>query len=738
MQRANRFAPALVAPWLIASAALGQSLPPAAPVRPVTDDYFGTKIIDNYRYFENLKDPDVQRWMKAQADYTRQTLDSLPGYPAMLARIAELLASTPEDVESLKIVSGRYYSLRTPGGSQVPALYVRDGASGTDRLLIAPGAQPDAPNTHYSIHYYSPSPDGRYIAYGLAAGGSEESVLHIFDVMARKDLAETADRAGGDPPYWRSDNRSFFYLRRPNTTAETPATEKDRNTRDYLHVLGRAFDDDPAIVGRGISDAAISLAPADEYVEVITTAGSRYAVALVEPGTDARKRIYAAPVDAIRDGTTTWRAVAPSYDDQYIGGDAPDNYRSIEMAGDTLFWLSRKNAPRGEILRLDLARPDSKPEVVVPQGDLPIAGVYAGRGAIYWRVNDAGVSSIHRLRLVRGAQPETLRLPYAADIVNVYADPMSDAAVLSATSWLRSPGYLSVAPATGAVAVTELQPAGPYDHPDDLVAEEVKVRSWDGTLVPLSITYRRGIKLDGNNPTLLDGYGAYGASQSESYAPVLRAWYERGGISATAHVRGGGELGEAWHLAGFQATKPNTWKDFIACAQYLVDHGYTNPHQLIGSGGSAGGILIGRAIETRPDLFAAAIASVPLADMLRVETTANGASNIPEFGSVKTPAGFDALYAMSSYAHVEDGVKYPAVLVTTGINDRRVNAWIPAKFAARLQAATASGKSVLLRVDYDAGHGGIDATRRQAEVGITDVLSFALWQTGDPAFQPRP
>ena len=235
----------------------------------------------------------------------------------------------------------------------------------------------------------------------------------------------------------------------------------------------------------------------------------------------------------------------------------------------------------------------------------------------------------------------------------------------------------------------------------------------------------------------MSGYGAYGYPGTPSYIPRLRAAFERGVIFAHAHVRGGGDYGEVWHLAGYKLTKPNTWRDFIACAEYLIARHYTSPSKLFGISESAGGILIGRAIDERPDLFAAAIAVVPITDTLRFETTANGEGNVPEFGSVKTQEGFEDLYTMSPYAHVRDGVKYPAVMVTTAINDKRVEPWIPAKFAARLQAATASGRPVLLRVDYDAGHAGIEATRSQQAETYADTLSFALWQTGDPAFQPK-
>src|SRR6185437_4383798 len=301
---------------------------------------------------------------------------------------------------------------------------------------------------------------------------------------------------------------------------------------------------------------------------------------------------------------------------------------SIALTGGTLYWLSRNDAPRGRILKLDLTRADSKPEILVAQGDLPISDVRAGRDAIYWCVSDAGVNSVHRLRLDKHATPEVVRLPYAANIAGVATDGSSGAAVLSASSWLRSSAYLSVDGRTSAAVVSNLRPGGTDDRADELVAEEVKVKSWDGTLVPLSIIHQKRFTPDGSRPAILTGYGAYGASDSPGYAAPLRAVTERGIVLADCHVRGGGEYGEAWHQAGFQATKPNTWKDFIACAEYLIAHRYTSASRLTGLGQSAGGILIGRAIEERPDLFAAAVASSPAADMLRIETTANAQNNI--------------------------------------------------------------------------------------------------------------
>ena len=279
-------------------------------------------------------------------------------------------------------------------------------------------------------------------------------------------------------------------------------------------------------------------------------------------------------------------------------------------------------------------------------------------------------------------------------------------------------------------------PPGKYDVPEWLMSTELLVPSHDDVLVPLSVLHRKDMVLNGQNPTLLNGYGAYGFTTSMRFRATDLAWLERGGVLAIAHVRGGGAYGQEWHHAGRKSTKPNTWKDFIACAEYLVKEGYTSPPKLAGQGGSAGGILVGRAITERPDLFAAAHIAVGCTDMVRFETTANGPPNIPEFGSVADEAEFRGLLAMSTYHHIKTGVAYPAVLLTHGINDPRVEPWISAKTTARFQAASSSGKPVLFRVDYQSGH-GIGSTRDQKNALLADVWAFLLWQFGDAEFQPR-
>ncbi|MBV9499649.1 MAG: prolyl oligopeptidase family serine peptidase, partial [Acidobacteriaceae bacterium] len=396
-----------------------------------------------------------------------------------------------------------------------------------------------------------------------------------------------------------------------------------------------------------------------------------------------------------------------------------------------------KNALRYKVVRTDARKPDlASAELVVPPSQAVITGISAAQDALYVQLLDGGIGRVLRVPYGIHPQAEEVALPFKGSAF-VGTDPRLPGAILYLASWAKAFKIYAYDPQTKSAMDTKLQPIGPFDDPPDLESVEVKVPSHDGTLVPLSITYRKGVKLDGSNSTLLDGYGAYGFPSFPVFDSMRLAWYEKGGIYAVCHVRGGGEYGEEWHLAGKGATKPNTWRDFITCAQYLVDKRYTSSAHLAGEGTSAGGILIGRTITERPDLFGAAIDVVGVSDTLRFETTANGVPNVPEFGSTKTEGGFKALNAMSTYEHVEEKTRYPAVLLETGMNDPRVDPWQMAKLTARLQAATSSGKPVLLRVDYAGGHGNIGGTEKQIQEKLADEYSFLLWQFGVPEFQPN-
>jgi prolyl oligopeptidase len=294
--------------------------------------------------------------------------------------------------------------------------------------------------------------------------------------------------------------------------------------------------------------------------------------------------------------------------------------------------------------------------------------------------------------------------------------------------------WYSFDPATAVARDTALVPPWTLDT-SAYEVNEVKIKARDGTAIPLSIIHRRGLVKDGRHPTWLTGYGAYGISRTPHFTPGWLALLERGGVVAVAHVRGGGEFGEDWHNAGKQATKPNTYRDLIDCAEYLITERYTAASELAIQGGSAGGITVGMAMTERPELFRVVLSDVGDSNALRAEYETDGDANALEYGSAKNPDGFRALLAVDAVQHVKEGVAYPAVLLTTGINDPRVAPWMPGKMAARLQAANRGGRPVLLRVDYDAGH-GFGSTRTQRDELLADQLAFMLWQTGDPDFQP--
>jgi prolyl oligopeptidase len=702
--------------------------PPVAPVKPVTDDYYGIKTVDSYRYMENLKDPEVQAWMKAQNDYTRAALASLPGRAQLLARIQELDQAVPQ-VYAEPLPGDLYLVRKRLPTEDVMKLYLRQGMQGEDKLLVDPEkitlAAPNQGKGKNTIHYFAPSRDNKYVAVGIAPGGSErDTEIHIFETATGRELGDVIPRAWGITPNWLPDNRSLVYSKLQKLPPGAPATEVEQKWRSYLHVLGTDVEQDPAVFGYGVVPS-ISVDPT--YIAFVAAQPNwDYALGIISTGVSPNNTYYIEPVSDLGKINSAWRKVA----------DFSDDVSDIEVHGDDFYLLTYKDALRYKVLRIDAQQPDlASAETIVPQSQAVVTSIDPAQDALYVRLLDGGLNRVLRVPYGPHPQAEEVVLPVKGTVY-FFTDPRLPGALVYLTSWAKAVEIYAYDPETKQITDTKLQPTGPYDDPTNIESVEVKVPSHDGTLVPLSIIHPKNMKLDGSNPTLLGGYGAVGISESPFFRPMSLAWYERGGVYAVCHVRGGGEYGEEWHLAGKGNTKPNTWRDFIACAQYLIDNKYTSPPRLAGEGGSAGGILIGRAITERPDLFGAAIDVVGCSDMLRYETTANGLTTIPEFGSTRTEEGYKALYAMSAYHHIQDRTAYPAVLLETGMNDPRVDPWQTAKMAARLQAATASGKPVLLRVEYSGGHGGIGGTKKQAQETLADEWSFLLWQFGVPDFQP--
>jgi len=699
--------------------------PPVAEVKPVTDVYWGHEIVDPYRWLEDQSSPESKAWMKGQADYARATLDSLAGRKAFAAEMLRYMNAEEFTISDVQLAGDYVFYRKRKRDESIASLYVRKASGGEEKLLVDMTKMGTADH-HFSMDQYSPSEDGKLVVVGISPGGSEIQEATLYDSETGRVLPEKIERfeGGGFSP----DGKTLYYMQLEDLGPNGNPIDKYRRPKEYAHTVGSPVSDDKIVVGQGVS--AQMPVPDYNFSMGFPVPTSKYVLGIVVSGVETFRNVYVGESSALTTHTG-WVKVA----------DAADKVTDAAIEGDDLYLVSFDGTSNGKLLKTSAVHPDLKTaEVVVPPSDLVYSGGFIGSGvlnqasdALYLRVIDKGYGQVLRVPYSRG-KAALMHLPEGMQVGGVATDPLIAGAVLDLDSWTDPGDFYRYNAASAALTKMNLRPVNDVD-PKNLVAEEQMVKSWDGTMVPLSIIYKKGLVKDGSAPTALIGYGAYGDAMTPGFGRRYNAWLERGGVLAVAHVRGGGEFGEAWHLAGQKLTKPNTWRDFIASAQYLIDNKYTSTPKLGIWSQSAGGILIGRSFTERPDLFAAAVDGVPCSDMLREETGPNGPANIPEFGSVKTEEGFEDLYAMGAYYHVQKGVKYPAILVTAGANDPRVDPWEGGKMAAKLEASTASGKPVLLRVNYDAGHGITDTVPQQVS-DWTDIFTFFLWNFGDPQFQP--
>jgi prolyl oligopeptidase len=717
-------AAALLAAPAFAATFAGVEVPAPLPPRPVTDTLFDTPVPDPYRYFEDTKDPALQAWMKSQADATAAILAKLPGRDKLLARIKEIEAASPGLTQNaVRATSGRYFFLKRDPEDNVFRLVYRDAAQGPDRTIVDPAELQKATGTPHAVMDFAPSPDGKRIAYSIQKGGGEIGTLHIVDLASGKELVRPIDRIRYASVSWLDDGNGFFYSRLREGYEKMAPTEKFGDRSRHFRALDKPEAD--AKVFSPLMNADLKL-PIYASGFVSQVPGTQRSAAVIGLGVERYVLLYLADLEGARIGKAQWKQAVR----------LEDKVAEADIAGGYVYLRSSKGAPRFQVLRMPLDSPDlAKAEVVVPASESVIVATAGARDALYFVRRDGATQSLWRLPHGRDAKPVKVALPYEGAVDITGASPRVDGVVFELSAWTRMTKPFQYDPKAGAVAQLPFPKPGPMDAPPDIVAREVRYKSHDGVEVPMSILSRKDARLDGNNPTILYGYGAYGITEDPFFNPRIYAWIERGGVYAFAHVRGSGTFGEDWHMAGRKATKPNTWKDAIAAAEWLVANKYTNPKRLGIYGGSAGGIFVGRSITERPDLFAAAVPVVGVFDGPRFEMSANGVANIPEFGTVKDQGEFKALMAMSTYHAIRDGTSYPAVMLVHGVNDIRVDVWQSLKAGARFAVASTSGKPVLMRLEYDSGHGQ-GSTRAQLQARTTDVWSFFLWQFGEPGFQP--
>ncbi|UYZ61562.1 prolyl oligopeptidase family serine peptidase [Hymenobacter weizhouensis] len=710
---------------LLASvAALAQPSPPAAPSVPATDTYFGIKVEDPYRNLENLQDPAVLAWMKAQSDHARRTLDAIPGRQALIDKMVEFDKRKASRVTDLKVADNdRYFYLKSRPQDQQPKLYCRDGYQGQEVLLFDP--ETFEKGTVFNINGFAPSYDGSKVSFGISEKGSELGRTLILDVKTRKLYPEQLqrNRGGGE---WLPDNQSLVYV--PFNSDDVKDMAARQNLQCRLHRVGTPQSQDQVLLSAQLYPK-LGIRPSDWPYAVIDR-DTRLAYGFMY-SVDRYLHGYYAPAAALSKPNVPWQPL-------FKPADEVTNFVTDDQY---IYFVTSKNTPRQKIMRMPAARPSvAAAQVLVPESPdeaINDEQLKTTKDGLYFvRVKNGVQAKLYFVPKNSGTVQE-LKLPQAAGRIELVSKNVQSSDLWATMGgWTMDRKRYRYNVASRQFTPEPLSSEAQYPEFADLVVEEIMVPSHDGVLVPLSIVYKKGLKRDGTAPTLMVGYGAYSISMSPTFMPPYLLWTQQGGILACPHVRGGGELGEAWHKAGQKTTKPNTWKDLIACAEYLTKNNYTAPSKIAINGGSAGGILIGRAMTERPDLFAVAMPEVGCMNAVRMENSPNGPVNTPEFGTMAKEDEAKALLEMDAYHHLKPGTQYPATLVTAGMNDPRVIAWQPAKFAARLQASHTGSKPVLFFTDYDAGHGMGDSRLKQFE-GIADLVAFGLWQTGAPAFQPK-
>jgi prolyl oligopeptidase len=682
-----------------------------------SDTYFGKTYADPYRWLENLKDPETEAWCKAQAELTDGLLAKIPGRDALVQEWLALDKLKPAAYSSIIYEHGRVFYKKTLGGENVGKLYCREGWTGAEKLLFDPATYKT--NVTTTINSFLPSWNGKYVALGFSSGGAEWSEIRVLDVEHGSLLPESIYPSGG-PNGWMKDNKSFFYDAGKVTDIKSLDIELNRKTK--VHKLGTGVATDLDILSNE-SNPELGITAKEMPGASIDESYPDYIVGFV--GTVQNEmRIFYAPVSELKHKKIKWDVLCQPSDNLI---------RGITFHGDYVYAITHSSAPKYKVVRTSVKHPDwGHAETVIPEQADTVQSLTKSSHYLLVVYSDGVLDRLVKYDLKTGKIAD-VKLPASGTVGISCPDWKTDRCLLSITSWLSPVTRYDFDARKDTFSKSIFNTDVTYPGFEELASKEVEVPGHDGALIPLSIIYKKGIPLDGSNSCILSGYGAYGISATP-YFSILRSVATRGVVLAIAHPRGGSEKGEAWYKAGYKTTKPNTWKDFIACAEYLVKTEYTSPSKLAGTGTSAGGILISRAITERPDLFVAAVCNVGCANAMRLEFSPNGPINTPEFGSVKDPVECQALFEMDGVQHVQKGVKYPAVMGVGGWNDPRVPVWQPGKFVAALQAASTSGKPVLLKVNYDNGH--FTEEKIVTFKNFAGQFAFLLWQTGHKDFQP--
>ena len=675
---------------------------PDAPPSPVVDDYHGTKVADPYRWLEEAEAPATARWVDAQNTLTRSLLDG-PDREALKKRLSELYDYPRVSVPARK--GARYFYTRNPGLLDQSILYVREGLTGAERVLLDPNTL-SADGTA-ALTAASPSHGGALLAYGISRSGSDRQEILIRDVATGQDRPDRLQWVKFTSITWTRDDAGFYYMRFPEP-GSVPKGDENYFARIFHHRLG-----DPQE-----KDALVFEAPEDKQVifQADITDDGRFLVLHSFKGSSDDGEVHL--LDLATPGARP--ALLP-----FTKGFA----HAYSFAGDSggrLFFRTNEGAPMGRLIAVDYGQGRTEPvEVVAESKDkLAEAQVLGGRLVLVRMVNASDRVTVLALD---GALEREIELPSLGTVTALSGEPGLDEMFFGFTSFTTP-----ATPYRYDLAGKQLAPFEATKGKVDPAAYEVSQAffpSKDGTRVSMFLVHRKGLEKDGRRPVILSGYGGFNISIKPAFDPSDFVWLDRGGIIAQANLRGGGEYGEAWHQAGMLNRKQNVFDDFVAAAEWLVANGYTRKEKLAIQGGSNGGLLVGAVMTQRPDLVGAVLCQVPVADMLRYHLFTVGRFWIPEYGSADDPSQFPFLLQYSPYHNVKDGVTYPATLITTADTDDRVSPGMAKKFGARLQAATKGDAPILVRVERKAGHGAGKPISKQIDEQA-DIFRFLSWRLG--------
>ena len=695
-----------------------------APSVPVTDEYFGVKIVDEYRNLEDLNNLSTKRWMREQTEYTNSVLDQIPKRKFYLDQRLEFDKRQGYSITSLSITNNdKYFYLKKNGDDKVAKLYYRDGFSGEEVLLYNPASYKSNEQNHeFVINYISPDLIGNKIAIAMAEKGKELSEIIIIDVKSKyvhPEVIINTSPANIGGVKWLDDSSGFLYTYFPLKDSKSSNFYKNAqvilykigtNPKNIVDVFSAVNNPDLKI---GENKAPIILDSNDKFYIGMLLDNEYYRQTFIIPKQDLLK------------GKKTWK---PLYNKE-------DKARSLQLVDNDVFFLSQYNSQNYTLCKTNLAKLDFRnPEIIIPEKKDEVIGQYRiAKGDIYYTTTKNGVEA--KLYLNREGKDGSIELPYPSGNISLQTKEKDFSYMwVSCSGWANEEQRFRYDLKTGSFHPENLNPIIEYPEFKDIIVKEIIVKARDGEEIPLSLIYNKNTKLDGKNPVLIDAYGAYGYSRTPFFSRIYLLWASQGGIFAIAHVRGGGEKGKNWRLGGYKETKPNSWRDLIDCTEYLINKKYTSRDKVAIWGASAGGITVGRAMTEKPDLFKAVVLELPTTNTLRGVLSVD--INSEEYGNIKDPKEFQALKEMDAYYHIKKGVKYPATFITAGINDPRVIAWEPVKFAAKLMANNASSNPILLQVDYEGGHGN-NTTAYHGHSNLSDIFAFAFWQLGHHDYQSK-